>query len=162
MNIYCFSNENAAAIQNRLQSEFQPVDTWGTVDISVSPERAEKAFLAAIDTATADKEQERLVLLAQQFPDKYKNITPVAAGKIGYSVFPTVTGSRILFVSNFAKQSLKAAFNAKTMGAGTKTHTGKIKNMFEPSGWNKASWFFVAYALETGNENEFAPVSRYS
>ena len=50
----------------------------------------------------------------------------------------------------------------RRMGTGMKIHTGKIRNRFEPNSWKKESWFFVAYALNTGNENDFAAVSRYS
>lgn len=110
--------------------------------------------------ATA-KEQAAFELLAQRFPDKYGNIVPADRGNTGYSVFQTEAGSKILFVTNYAQKPLKKMFSGKTMGNGMKIHTAKIRNQFEPTGWKRTSWFFVAYALSIGNENEFATVSRY-
>lgn len=162
MKIYKFSGkDDVSDTQNKLLKNFLPTDTWGVIEICTVPEQAERDFCNAICSEAAEKEQAAFELLAQRFPEKYGNIVPADEGKIGYSVFKTAVGAKILFVSNYAQKPLKKIFTTKTMGSGTKIHTAKIKNRFEPTSWKRASWFFVAYALLTGKENEFTTVSRY-
>lgn len=163
MHIYRLSSkDDATTAQNKLQKDFLPSDTWGEIDVHTSPEQAEKDFRKAICSEAAEKEQKVFEHLAQQFPDKYGYIVPADKGKTAYSVFPTAAGARILFVTRYAQKPVKKIFTAKTMGAGMKIHTAKIRNRFEPISWRRASWFFVAYALTAGKKDEFATVRRYS
>lgn len=162
MDIYKYSGkDDITATQNGLLKNFLPSDTWGVIEVHTAPEQAEKDFCTVIRSEVASKEQAAFELLAQQFPDKYGDVVPADKGKTGYSVFPTETGTKILFVTNYAQKPIKKMFTVKTMGNGMKIHTAKIRNRFEPTSWKRASWFFVAYALITGNENEFTTVSRY-
>lgn len=156
------SKDDIAYTQTKLQKNYLPTDTWGVIDLHDIPEQAEKDFCRLICSEAAKKEQAAAEQLAQLFPDKYGYIVPAGNGKTEYSIFPTEAGTKILFVSNYAQKSLKKIFTTKTMGAGMKIHTAKIRNRFEPSSWKQASWFFVAYALITGNDNEFATIDRYS
>lgn len=163
MDIYRLSRkDDITTAQNRLQKDFLPSDTWCDIEVHTTPEQAEKDFHTVICSEAAEKEQKTFELLAQQFPDKYGYIVPADKGETVYSVFPTAAGARILFVTNYAQKPVKKIFTTKTMGAGMKIHTAKIRNRFEPTSWKRASWFFVAYALITGNRNEFETVSRYS
>ena len=155
------SKDKIATMQINLQKHFLPSDTWGVIEVPAAPEQAEKDFSAAIlsdEAATQQAEHERI---CQRFPEKYGYTVPAGSGKAVYAVFPSAAGARILFVTNYAQRPIKKIFTSKTMGTGMKIHTGKIRNRFEPDSWKKESWFFVAYALNTGNENDFATVSRY-
>lgn len=163
MHIYRLSSkDDTTTVQNKLQNDFLPSDTWCKIEVSSPPEKAEKDFRSAICSEAAEKEQRVFELLAQQFPDKYGYIVPADKGKAAYSVFKTAAGARILFVTNYAQKPLKKIFTTKTMGPGVKIHTAKIRNRFEPTSWRRASWFFVAHALIAGKENEFSTVSRYN
>ena len=162
MNICRYTKTNdVAALQNSLQKNFLPSDTWGIIEVHTAPDQAEKDFREAISSPAAEKEQKTFEQLAQQFPEKYGYIVPSDSGKIHFSVFPTASGTKILFVTTYAQKPLKKIFTSKTMGTGMKIHTAKIKNRFEPTNWKRASWFFVAYALTSGNDNDFATVSRF-
>lgn len=156
------SKDKVSVIQINLQKHFLPSDTWGCIETNTTPEQADKDFRAAILSDAAAQGQKELEQLAERCPNKYGHIVPADGGKTIYSVFPVADGARILFISNYAQRPLKRIFTAKTMGEGMKIHTGKVRNRFEPEGWRRESWFFVAYALSTGNTNEFATVSRYS
>lgn len=156
------SKDKIATMQINLQKHFLPSDTWGVIETKAAPEQAASDFQAAILSAAAAEEQKAFELLSQRFPEKYGNIVPADGGKTVYSVFHAAAGTRILFITNYAQKPVKKIFTAKTMGDGMKIHTRKVRNRFEPEGWRRESWFFVAYAMSTGNENEFAPVSRYS
>ena len=156
------SKDKVEAMQSNLQKHFLPSDTWGVIDTHTTPEQAAQDFRAAILSDAAAKEQKAFEQLAQRFPDKYGHTVPAGGGKTLFSVFPAAAGARILFITNYAQKPVKRIFTAKTMGDGMKIHTRKVRNRFEPEGWRRESWFFVAYAMSTGNENEFAPVSRYS
>ena len=163
MDIYRhYRKDDISAAQTKLQKNYLPTDTWGVIEVHTAPEQAEKDFCELICSEAAEKEQATFEQLSQRFPDKYGNIVPADKGNASYSVFPTEAGTKILFVTNYAQKPLKKIFTAKTMGTGMKIHTAKIRNRFEPTSWKRASWFFVAYALITGNENEFATVGRYS
>lgn len=157
-----FNTSDITAVQNGLLKSFLPSDTWGVIEVHSAPEQAAKDFCETISSPAAGKEQAAFEQLAQQFPEKYGHIVPSDQGKTHYAVFPTAAGSRILFVTTYAQKPLKKIFTSKTMGTGMKIHTAKIKNRFEPTNWKRTSWFFVAYALTSGNDNEFATVSRYS
>ena len=162
MEIYKHTNkDDITATQAKLQADFHPLDTWGVIEVPAAPEHAEKAFCDAIRSRATEKELVTYQLLAQQFPDKYRGGVTVEGGKLRYTVHPTPDGTRILFVTNFAQRPIKKIFSTKAMGAGRKIHTMKIRNRFEPSGWRAASWFFVARALITGNEEEFSTVGSY-
>ncbi|MGM9602999.1 MAG: hypothetical protein ACI3W5_15620 [Faecousia sp.] len=154
--------DKVTAMQQTLMKYFYPSDTWGVIDTRTAPDRAESDFRAAILSDAAAKEQKAFEQLAQLFPDKYGDIVPAEGGKTVYSVFPAATGAKILFITDYAQKTVKKIFTCRTMGAGMKIHTGKVRNRFEPARWSRESWFFVAYALSTGNEKEFAPVSRYN
>ena len=156
------SKDKIATMQINLQKHFLPSDTWGVIDTHTTPEQAAQDFRAAILSDAAAKEQKAFEQLAQRFPDKYGHTVPAGGGKTLFSVFPAAAGARILFITNYAQKPGKKIFTAKTMGDGMKIHTRKVRNRFEPEGWRRESWFFVAYALSTGNTNEFATVSRYS
>ena len=156
------SRDSFAAIQHTLQKNFLPSDTWGVIEVPAAPEQAEKDFSAAILSDEAAAQQAEHERLCQRFPEKYGHTVPAGSGKALYAVFPSAAGTRILFVTNYAQRPIKKIFTSKTMGTGMKIHTGKILNRFEPDSWKKESWFFVAYALNTGKENDFAAVSRYS
>lgn len=156
------SKDKIATMQINLQKHFLPSDTWGVIETNAAPEQAASDFRAAILSDAAAKEQKAFEQLAQRFPDKYGHTVPAGGGKTLFSVFPAAAGARILFITNYAQKPVKKIFTAKTMGDGMKIHTRKVRNRFEPEGWRRESWFFVAYAMSTGNENEFAPVSRYS
>lgn len=155
------SKDNIATMQRNLQKHFLPSDTWGVIDTNTTPEQAAQDFRAAILSDVAAAEQAAFEQLSQQFPSKYGHAVPAGGGKTLFSVFPAAAGARILFVTNYAQKPVKKIFTVKTMGDGMKIHTRKIRNRFEPEGWRRESWFFVAYAMATGNENEFTPVSRY-
>lgn len=156
------SEDKAAKMQHNLQKHFLPSDTWGIIDTHTTPEQAAQNFRAAILSDAAAEEQAAFEQLSQRFPDKYGHTVPAEDGKTLFSVFPATAGARILFVTNYAQRPVKKIFTDSTMGAGMKIHTRKIRNHFEPEGWRRESWFFVAYALSTGNEKEFVPVGRYS
>lgn len=156
------SQDKVSTIQNTLQKHFLPADTWGSIETQTTPDQAAQNFRAAILSEAAAAEQAGFELLSQRFPDKYGHTVPADGGKTLFSVFPAAAGARILFVTNYAQKPIKKIFTSSTMGAGMKIHTRKIRNRFEPGSWRRESWFFVAYALSTGNENEFAPISRYS
>lgn len=156
------SEDKLGVIQANLQRHFLPSDTWGIIDTSTSPEQAAQDFRAAILSDAAAEEQAAFELLSQRFQDKYGHAVPAGDGKTLFSVFPAAAGARILFVTNYAQRPVKKVFTGNTMGEGMKIHTRKIRNHFEPERWRRESWFFVAYALRTGNETEFKPIGRYS
>lgn len=156
------SKDKVAAMQSNLQKHFLPSDTWGIIDTHTTPEQAAQDFRSAILSDAAAEEQAAFEQLAQRFPGKYGHVVPAGDGKTLFSVFPAADGARILFVTNYAQKPIKKIFTGITMGQGMKIHTRKIRNHFEPERWRRESWFFVAYALSTGNEREFVPVSRYN
>lgn len=163
MDIYKHSpKDDITATQKNLQRNFLPSDTWGIVEIEAAPKDVESKFVAALCSAAAAKVQADFEQLTQIYPDKYGHPAPAGSGKTEYSVFQSGKGTRILFVTNFSQKPVKGIVSKKTIGAAVKVHTAKIQNRFEPTGWKKASWFFVAHALITGNDDEFASVSRYT
>lgn len=156
------SKDKVQAMQINLQKHFLPSDTWGIIDTHTTPEQAAQDFRAAILSDAAAEEQAAFEQLSQRFPDKYGHTVPAGDGKTLFSVFPAGTGSRILFVTNYAQRTVKKIFTCSTMGTGMKIHTRKVRNQFEPENWRRDSWFFVAYAMSTGNEKEFVPIGRYN
>lgn len=155
------SQDKVSTIQNTLQKHFLPADTWGSIETQTTPDQAAQNFRAAILSEAAAAEQAGFELLSQRFPDKYGHTVPAAAGNTIFRVSCRSWCADPVRYQLCAKP-IKKIFTSSTMGAGMKIHTRKIRNRFEPGSWRRESWFFVAYALSTGNENEFAPISRYS
>lgn len=153
--------EDVETVTNDLYATFEPIDIIGMIEVQETPEQAEKNFLATLLSKRAATEQGKQEMLSLQFPDKYPPVTPAGDGTTEYSVFKTDTGAKIIFITNYERDAIKRIFKKENMGKGFSLRASKMRNKFQPHGWNTDVWTYPAITLLNGDYNAFDTPEEY-